>query len=588
MPRVTLLVLFGVLLWAPLAGADLQPANISPPGLNESRPLIATDGKGDLVATWRELDHGAWSIRAASRSKGAAWHSKRISLPAQVTESPALAMDLLGNAVAAWQRSDGSGTVVQASVRPAGGDWSAPEDLSAPGDTAFGAGVSAEAGKLAAVWVVLRNRQTLVLSSSRAAVGVWSPPDTLAGPVGNPDSPQIALDDHGGAVAAWRWSNGAYRVVEAAASSGKAGGWSAPVVLSANGRNSSRPRVAIDGDGRALVGWVRSNGDWTVAQVAARSAGGDWAEPVDLSNRAGNVRNLDLDMTRDGHAIAAWGQGSPNSDIWSSSRVPGATRWSDPSPVTQDWPGIAADVTLDEQGNATAVWSSDATISASFKPVGKPWQDDYLLSNYDDYATAPAVAASAPTQATSVWLLAAEDNDRIQSVDYDINTSADEADGGDEGDGDSGGDGETFMGTPHADRLVGTPGNDVFYGLEGNDTILGRGGRDLIFGGPGKDRILGGTGLDRIHGGLGADVIVGGRGSDVIAGGAGRDRILGGRGDDVLVGGPGRDRLWAGSGNDTLLARDRLPDRVAGGRGLDQYRLDRWLDRARSVESRFH
>jgi hypothetical protein len=587
MPRFTLFVLFGVLLWAPLAGADLQPADISPIGVNASRPLIASDGKGDLAAVWRELDAKAWSIRAAFRAKGGEWRSKQISVPAEVTESPALAMDRQGNAVAVWYRSDGSASVVQASVRPAGGDWSAPEDLSAPGDTAFGPDVSAEAGSLAAVWVVLRNRQTVVLSSSRPVGGAWSPPETVAGPVGNPDSPQIALDDHGGAVAAWRWSNGAYHVVEAA-SSVKSGPWSAPVVLSANGRNASRPHVAMDGDGRALAGWVRPNGDWTVAQVASRSPAGDWAGPVDLSNRVGNVSHLDLDMTRDGHAIASWKQGSPNSDIWSSSRVPGATRWSDPSSVTQDWPGIAADVTLDEQGNATAVWASNATVSASFKPLGKPWQDDYLLSNYDDFATAPAVAAYAPTQATSVWILAGDDNDRIQSVDYDINTSANEAGGGDEGDGDSGGDGEVFMGTPHADRMVGTPGNDVFYGLEGNDTILGRGGRDLVFGGPGKDRILGGRGLDRLNGELGDDVIVGGRGSDVMAGGAGRDRILGGRGDDVLIGGPGRDRLWAGFGNDTLLARDRLPDRVAGGRGLDQYRLDRWLDRARSVESRFH
>jgi hypothetical protein len=586
MARFAVIVLFGVLVWVPLAAADLQPVNISPPGLSASRPLIATDGKGDLVAIWRELAGNLWSIRAASRAKAGAWHSKRISLPALVTESPALAMDRQGNAVAVWHRSDGGASVVQASVRPFGGDWSAAEDLSAPGEPAFDANVSAEAGNLAAVWVVLRDRQTRVLSSSRSVDGAWSPAETVAGPVGNPNSPRIALDDHGGAVAAWRWSDGAYRVVEAA-SRAQSKPWSAPVVLSANGRNSSRPRVAMDGDGNALVGWVRSNGDWTVAQVASRSAGGDWAQPVDLSNRVGSVRNLDLDMTRNGHAIVAWGQGSPNSDLWSSSRAPGTTRWSDPSAIAQDWRGIDGDVTLDEKGNATAVWSSDATVSASFKPVGKPWQEDYLLSDYDGYATTPAVAAYAPTLATSVWILAGDNNDRIQSVDYDIDTSAQEAGGGgDDEEGDSG-DGETFMGTPHADRMVGTPGNDVFYGLEGNDTIVGRGGRDLVFGGPGKDKILGGRGVDRLNGGLGGDVISGGGGSDVVAGGAGRDRLLGGRGDDVLAGGAGRDFLWAGFGNDTLLARDRLRDRVAGGRGLDQYRLDRWLDRARSVESRF-
>jgi len=55
----------------------------------------------------------------------------------------------------------------------------------------------------------------------------------------------------------------------------------------------------------------------------------------------------------------------------------------------------------------------------------------------------------------------------------------------------------------------------------------------------------------------------------------------------MLRGGAGRDLIHGGMGNDVLLARDHRPDVVSGGRGLDQYRLDRWLDRARSIESRF-
>ena len=246
------------------------------------------------------------------------------------------------------------------------------------------------------------------------------------------------------------------------------------------------------------------------------------------------------------------------------------------------------------KGNATAVWSSSATVSASFKPVGKPWQDDYLLSSYDDDATAPAVATFGPQVATAVWIRAGDANDRIQFVNYDIDTSATEAGGeGDGGEGEGGGDegdggsGERFMGTAHADRLVGTSGNDVFYGLGGNDTIVGRGGHDVVFGGPGRDRILGGAGADRLHGGSGSDVIVGGRGADFLLGDTGRDRVLGGRGADVLVGGAGHDSLSAGSGDDILLAKDDRAGLVIGGGGLDQYRLDRWLDRARSIESRF-
>jgi RTX calcium-binding nonapeptide repeat (4 copies) len=587
--KLAFVVLFGALLWTPLAGADLQPRELSPAGLTASRPLIATDGKGDLVAIWRELDGNTSVIRAAVRPKGGDWSSERISAPAPETESPALAMDRDGNAVAAWHRSDGGNSVVQAAVRPAGGDWSGPEDLSSPEDPAFDVEVSAEAEHIGAVWVVLRNRHTLVTSSSRLVDGVWSSPQTIAGPVGNPGAPAIALDDHGGAVAAWRWSNGAYRVVEAASRTPE-GTWTTPIVLSGPSRNATPPRLAMDADGHAIAGWLRSNGDWTVAQVASRSPDGSWAPPVSLSKRAGNARNLDLDITRDGHAIVAWRQNSPNENLWSASRSSDSASWGDPTPIAYNWLGAQADVTLDTQGNATAVWSSSATISASFKPVGKPWQDDYLLSSYDDNSAAPAVAAYGPQVATAVWIRAGEKDDRIQFVNYDINTSAQEAaDEGGEGDeGDEGGDtGERFMGSAQADRLVGTPRNDVFYGLGGNDTIVGRGGRDIVIGGPGNDRIVAGPGADRLYGGLGNDTIIGGRGGDVLAGDWGRDRILGGRGADVLRGGAGRDLLRGGIGNDILLAKDHRRDVVSGGRGLDQYRLDRWLDRARSIESRF-
>jgi len=219
-------------------------------------------------------------------------------------------------------------------------------------------------------------------------------------------------------------------------------------------------------------------------------------------------------MTRGGDAAAAWKQGSPSSNLWSAFRRADASHWSDRVAVTSGWVGLQADIALDPQGNATAVWSSSATVSASFKPEGKPWQDDYLLSHYEDFAVYPAVAMHRPRTAMAVWVRSGDEDDRIQSVLYDIDTSAKEAEPGDEGDGgdegDDGGDeGEQFRGTAQADKLVGTPGNDVFYGLGGNDTIDGRGGRDVAYGGPGNDRIVGGRGADRLFGGPGRDQISG-------------------------------------------------------------------------------
>jgi hypothetical protein len=424
------------------------------------------------------------------------------------------------------------------------------------------------------------------------------------------------------------------------------GTWSAPEVLSGPGRSASQPLLAMDAGGNALVAWLRFNGSWTAAQVASRAAGGSWEQPRNLSERGGHARRLDLAMNSRGDAVITWTQTplTASADLWSAFRKAGSVRWAS-TLVTDQWYGLDARVALDEQGNATAVWAGSFTISASFKPAGEAWQPNYLLSSYEFATAQPAVTTQRPENATAVWVRTGEAADYVQAVSYDVNTYKEQVDQEEEEEEEEQEEeesleGMTVRGTPGSDRLVGTPGNDVIYGYGGRDVIDGRGGRDIVYGGRGRDVIMGGSGSDRIYGGEGSDRISGGRGRDVVHGGLGSDRlrgsrgrdvlygaagfdvidggsgrdlvyggidadriaggrnvdrlfgggggdrILGGRGSDVLLGGHGRDRLNGGSGNDEFRARDRGADVVVGGTGLDRYSLDRWLDRARSIESR--
>jgi RTX calcium-binding nonapeptide repeat (4 copies) len=628
------------------AASELKPLDISPAGASGSAPRIASDGAGKIAVVWRESNGDTSSIRAAVRTAGGVWQpSQRLSAPAVATESPKIAMDSLGNAVAVWQRSSGHDSVVEAAIRPAGGTWSEPQDLSTPGELAYNADVAASAGRVTAIWTVLRERRTSIESSSRMVTGSWAPAETVSGPVGNASEPKLAMDAQGGAVAVWRWSDGSFLVVQAAVRS-EHGSWSPPEVLSGPGRSASQLHVAMDAEGNAVVGWLRYNGSWVAAQVTQRPAGGSWELPHNLSERGANAGGLDLAMNSRGEAVVTWVQGrfASNADLWSSFRSAGSSGWARVG-VTQAWSGLQARVALDEAGNATAVWGGSATVSASFKPAGQAWQQNYLLSSYDFAAVQPAVTTQKPENATAVWIRAKTSDDQIQVVSYDVNTVKEQAEDEEDDEGDDEGDDEEeegliVQGTPQGDTLIGTPGNDVIYGYSGNDTIDGRGGHDIVYGGPGKDLIAGGTGADRLFGGDGGDVINGGRGSDVvrggfgsdvvssgrgrdvvygaagddrIAGGSGRDlldggigadRLLGGRGSDRILGGadrdrisggPGNDRLMGGnsrdvlygdSGDDTLRARDGGRDAVFGGTGLDLYGLDRWLDRARSIESR--
>jgi RTX calcium-binding nonapeptide repeat (4 copies) len=560
----------------PQTGAsELKPDTISPARFSGSGPRIDSDGSGDVIAVWRELDDDEAAIRAAFRPRGGSFgDSVRISAPVAAAESPEVAMDKLGNAVAVWQQStNGRDSVVEAAIRPTGGEWSPSEALSQPGEPAFTADVKIADGQATAVWVVNVNRVPVIRSASRTMTGPWSETKTISNSAGPSSAPSVALDDHGGAVAAWQWGDGANRLIQAAVRSAD-GNWSPPEQLSGPGRDATPPVLAMDGSGNALVGWIRGNGIVSAAQIAIRPAGGAFGPPRNLSRRGRNAGSIELAMNRRGDAMVAWLQGL---SLFTSFRPAGEESWRRTS-VTGNWYALRAKIALDETGNATAVWSGGYAVSASYKPEGEAWQDDYLLSGYTEAASVtPDVTAQSPDNAMAIWVNEQESDDRIQAVGYDKDTSAREHE--DEGDddcedddceGDEEGDdeGEVLEGTSHPDVLVGTPGNDVFYARGGNDVIVGRGGRDVVHGGPGND------------------LIMGGRGSDRLFGGPGRDRIIGGRGNDLLQGNAGSDLLKGNSGDDTLRTHDRNRDRAFGGTGLDQYDLDRWLDRVRSIESR--
>ena len=571
-----------IVLFPQAGGSELKPDTISPTSWSGSSPRVASDGSGNVIAVWRELNDDVAAIRAAFRPKnGIFGPSEQISVPAVGAESPRVAMDRLGNAIAVWQESrTGHDSVVEAALRPAGGEWSDPQTLSDPTEPAYGAEVSIADGHMTAIWIDRHDWLPIVRTSSRTLADGWTEAETISGPIGVSFAPVVALDDRGGAVAAWQLGDGSHRLIQASVRSTE-GTWSQPEFLSTPGHDATAPVLAVDGAGDAIVGWARSNGLWIAAQTASRPAGGTWGPPRNLSRRGRDAGGVEVAMNRRGDAMVSWGQGGAMATVF---RAAGKEGWNRVPMPACCYGSLRFKIALDDEGNATAVWQGGYSVYASYKAAGEAWQDNYLLSGWDTDSASltPSVTAQSPQNAMAVWVSEDKSDDHVLAVGYDVNTSArehqdessdDDGCGDDDecGDDSGGGDDEnsdTIQGTSQADMLVGTPGNDVFYARGGNDIIVGLGGRDVVYGGPGDD------------------LIVGGRGSDRLYGGTGRDRILGGHGNDRLNGGSGLDVLRGGSGDDILHAADHGRDRAFGGTGLDRYRLDRWLDHARSIESR--
>lgn len=123
----------------------------------------------------------------------------------------------------------------------------------------------------------------------------------------------------------------------------------------------------------------------------------------------------------------------------------------------------------------------------------------------------------------------------------------------------------------------------LIYGGEGADLVFANDVDQVYFVSDEPSTVYGGPGADQLYAGEAGIRLIGGRGADMLFGGPGRDMISGGDGEDTIRGGLRPDELRGGARADTFYARDGYRDRVFGGKGRDSARVDRLLDRVRSI-----
>src|SRR4051812_108272 len=158
-------------------------------------------------------------------------------------------------------------------------------NLSAAGQDGFEPDVaSAPDGTVVAVWTRSDGTNFRIQSASRTANGAWSAPQTISDPGMSASGPALAVDSSGNAVVAYTQSDGTnLRINAAYRPSG--GNFGTPVLVSDPGFDASAPDVSMDGSGKALVVWQRTDGTKLRVQASIRSAGvgGTFDSPTTLS-----------------------------------------------------------------------------------------------------------------------------------------------------------------------------------------------------------------------------------------------------------------------------------------------------------------
>jgi hypothetical protein len=394
----------------PAGSAVAAPVDLSATGQNANNAQVAVDGSGNATAVWQRFNGSNFIVQSAVRPAGGSWSAPvDLSATGQDAEAQQLALDASGNATAVWSRYNGTNQFVQSAVRPAGGSWSAPVDLSATGQDAFNPQVAVDgSGNATAIWYGTNGTNYIVQSAVHPAGGSWSAPVDLSATGQDASEAQVAVDGSGNATAVWFRSNGTNDIVQSAVRPA-GGSWSAPVDLSATGRNAGAPQVAVDTSGNATAVWQRHNGTHLIVQSAVRPAGDPWSAPVDLSATGQFAQQARVVVDGSGNATAVWFRSNGTNQIVQSAVRPAGGSWSAPvdlSATGRD--AVSPQVAVDGPGNATAVWdrsngTNNIVQSAEYRldSTAPAPPSGLTISPASPAAeTAPKVAGSAEAGAT--------------------------------------------------------------------------------------------------------------------------------------------------------------------------------------------
>jgi len=242
---------------------------------------------------------------------------------------------------------------------------------------------------------------------------VGGPPEAadispVAEVVGGPD---VAVAADGTATVVWsaRAGGGEFRVF--ARGIGADGTPGATQQLSATGQDALAPRVALAPDGTATVVWVRSDGANFLVQARRIAPGGTPEEGTkDLSASGRDSAAPQVAVAPDGTATVVWKRFDGSHYFVQERRIlPDGTREASSHPLSETkQDAVEPQVGVAADGTATVVWSrfdgsSSIVQERQVGPDGEPEEATLSLSAGEKSAIQPRVAVAADGTATVVW-----------------------------------------------------------------------------------------------------------------------------------------------------------------------------------------
>jgi hypothetical protein len=272
-------------------------------------PEVAIDDAGRGVAVF-ELRVGTRSDVWAKQHNAQGWATLQLVETDNTGSaiSPHVAMGTNGVAHVAWVQDDGVINNIFVNTVEVDGAVGTPMVL----DTESG-GVSQPqvatdpAGNVFAIWLQHDGVNGNVWASRRAASGSWSTPQVIETAAGQADSPRLAVDRVGNAIAIWSVHDGTRRSVWANRYA-VGGGWGNAGLVEQNDGDANRPHVAMDPSGHALAVWQQVENGVSNTFFSRYTVAGGWTARALVENGSEDSSVPQIAIDADGDALAIWSQ----------------------------------------------------------------------------------------------------------------------------------------------------------------------------------------------------------------------------------------------------------------------------------------
>jgi hypothetical protein len=367
-----------------------------------------TDLAGNALAS-----NQTWSFTTTD----GAWGTTPATVDTSDTEdnnSGRVVVDEQGNATAVWLQFAGGTNSVVASRYVPGTGWGTPELLENAAGDAGGVELAVDAsGNVFAVWQQADGLGVWGIWASRYDVGTttWSTAVQIDGDTHDAGQPQVAVDGSGNAIVVWNETDGTRNNIWA--SRYAAGNWStAAKIENDDTTEATAPAIAMDPAGNAIVVWHLGDGFLSGDIMATHYTGGTWnttAVVVDSDTNANLALGAQVAMDSNGNAIAVWVQDDGSViNVWANRYDGGTEAWGTAT-VIADGTGNGMDpqVAVDGSGNALVVWiqsNGNDVWSNRFTVASTTWGTAEKLDNLAGATMAPQIAMDATGHGVAVWI----------------------------------------------------------------------------------------------------------------------------------------------------------------------------------------